>query len=53
VVTDRELTHVQCRSLERTLDRPVGDRSELALGIFAQRADSAAGRLQVELAQLR
>ncbi|QEY32957.1 GTPase HflX [Synechococcus sp. RSCCF101] len=53
VVTDRELTPVQCRNLERAVDRPVSDRSELILDIFAQRAGSAAGRLQVELAQLR
>ena len=53
VVTDRELTPVQARNLERILDLPVSDRSELILDIFAQRAASAAGRLQVELAQLR
>ncbi len=53
VVTDRELTPVQARNVERLLDLPVSDRSELILDIFAQRAASAAGRLQVELAQLR
>ena len=53
VVTDRELTPVQSRNLERILDLPVSDRSELILDIFAQRAASGAGRLQVELAQLR
>jgi len=53
VITDRELTPVQARNLERLLDSPVTDRSELILDIFAQRASSAAGRLQVELAQLR
>jgi GTP-binding protein HflX len=53
VVTDRELTPVQVRNLERLLDLPVSDRSEVILDIFAQRAGSAAGRLQVELAQLR
>ena len=53
VVTDRELTPVQARNLERLLECPVSDRSELILDIFAQRAGSAAGRLQVELAQLR
>jgi GTP-binding protein HflX len=53
VVTDRELTPAQGRNLERLLDLPVHDRSELILDIFAQRAASAAGRLQVELAQLR
>ena len=53
VVTDRELTPGQARNLERVLDLPVSDRSELILDIFAQRAASGAGRLQVELAQLR
>jgi GTP-binding protein HflX len=53
VVTDRELSPLQARHLERVLDLPVSDRSELILDIFAQRAASAAGRLQVELAQLR
>ena len=53
VVTDRELSPAQARNLERLLDLPVSDRSELILDIFAQRAASAAGRLQVELAQLR
>ena len=53
VITDRELTPVQARNMERLLDSPVMDRSELILDIFAQRASSAAGRLQVELAQLR
>lgn len=53
VVTDRELTPVQARNIERLLDLPVNDRSELILDIFAQRAASGAGRLQVELAQLR
>jgi GTP-binding protein HflX len=53
VVTDRELSPFQARHLERLLELPVSDRSELILDIFAQRADSSAGRLQVELAQLR
>jgi len=53
VVTDRELSPFQTRHLERLLDLPVSDRSELILDIFAQRAASSAGRLQVELAQLR
>ena len=53
VITDRELSPVQARNLESLIDCPVMDRSELILDIFAQRAASAAGRLQVELAQLR
>ena len=46
MVTDRELTPAQARDLELLLDLPVSDRSELILDIFAQRAASAAGRLQ-------
>ncbi len=53
VIADRELTPSQVRNLERLLDCPVMDRSELILDIFAQRASSSAGRMQVELAQLR
>ncbi|MFN9628650.1 MAG: GTPase HflX [Cyanobacteriota bacterium] len=53
VVSDRELTPGQIRQLERGLALPLSDRSELILDIFAQRAASSAGRLQVELAQLR
>ncbi|MEB3317526.1 MAG: GTPase HflX [Cyanobacteriota bacterium] len=53
VVSDRELTPGHIRQLERSLALPVSDRSELILDIFAQRAASSAGRLQVELAQLR
>ncbi|MFN6353169.1 MAG: GTPase HflX [Cyanobacteriota bacterium] len=53
VVSDRELTPGQTRQLEQGLSAPLSDRSELILDIFAQRAASAAGRLQVELAQLR
>ncbi len=53
VIADRELTPGQVRNIERALDCPVMDRSELILDIFAQRASSATGRLQVELAQLR
>jgi GTP-binding protein HflX len=53
VVCDRELSPGQARQLERALALPLSDRGELILDIFAQRAASAAGRLQVELAQLR
>ena len=53
VITDRELTPSQVRTLEDLLDCPLMDRSELILDIFAQRAMSASGRMEVELAQLR
>lgn len=52
VVFDRELSPVQIRNLERKLGVRVSDRTEVILDIFAQRARSAAGKLQVELAQM-
>ncbi len=51
VVFDSELSPSQTRVLEKTLDKPVVDRSALILDIFAQRAKTAEGKLQVELAQ--
>lgn len=53
VIFDHELSPLQIRNLEQQLDRPVIDRTLLILDIFAQRAVSAEGKLQVELAQLR
>ena len=53
VVFNNELTGMQLRNLEETLDVKVIDRTILILDIFASRADSAEGKLQVELAQLR
>lgn len=53
VISDDELSPSQLRNLEEYLDCPVLDRSHLILDIFAQRAMSHEGRLQVELAQLR
>ena len=53
VIFDHELSPLQIRNLEQLLDRPVIDRTMLILDIFAQRAVSAEGKLQVELAQLR
>jgi GTP-binding protein HflX len=52
VVFDDDLTPAQARNLERRLETKVVDRSELILDIFAQRARSREGKLQVELAQL-
>ena len=51
-VFDEELTGVQVRNLEEVLRVKVIDRTALILDIFAQRASSAEGKLQVELAQL-
>lgn len=53
VIFDRELTATQHRNLESELNCRVVDRTALILDIFAGRAQSAEGRLQVELAQLQ
>ena len=52
VVFNHELSPAQQRNLEQALDCPVIDRTSLILGIFARRARSNEGKLQVELAQL-
>ncbi|MEM9927517.1 MAG: GTPase HflX [Cyanobacteria bacterium P01_D01_bin.50] len=52
VVFDRDLSPAQVRNLELQIGVRVVDRTELILDIFAQRARSGAGKLQVELAQL-
>jgi GTP-binding protein HflX len=53
VIFDRDLTPAQARNIERELNTKVIDRSQLILDIFAQRAVSAEGKLQVELARLQ
>ena len=52
VIFDRELTPTQQRNLEHALDVKVLDRTQLILDIFARRARTREGQLQVELAQL-
>ena len=52
-ILDEELTGIQMRNLEDLLRVKVIDRTTLILDIFAQRASSAEGKLQVELAQLQ
>ncbi len=52
VIFDHTLSGVQQRNLERALECRVVDRASLILDIFALRARSAEGKLQVELAQL-
>ena len=52
VIFDRELTPTQLRNLERRLEVKVLDRTQLILDIFARRARTSEGQLQVELAQL-
>jgi len=53
VVFGRELTPVQANAIASLSDLKVLDRTQLILDIFAQRAQSVEGRIQVELAQLR
>lgn len=53
VLFDQSLSPGQQRNLERRLDLPVNDRTFLILEIFAQRARSHEGKLQVELARLQ
>lgn len=52
VIFDDELTPAQGRNLEKALSRKVVDRTQLILDIFAQRAQTREGKLQIELAQL-
>jgi GTPase len=53
VLFDQSLSPAQQRNLERHLGMPVNDRTLLILEIFAQRARSHEGKLQVELARLQ
>jgi GTP-binding protein HflX len=53
VIFNHELSPIQERNLERTLQCRVLDRTALILDIFGQRARSGEGKLQVELAQLK
>jgi GTPase len=53
VIFDQSLSPVQQRNLERHLGVPVADRTALILDIFAARAQSHEGKLQVELARLQ
>ncbi|MBI2809885.1 MAG: GTPase HflX [Candidatus Melainabacteria bacterium] len=53
VIVDQELTANQQRTLEEVVGVKVIDRTELILDIFAQRAQTREGKLQVELAQLK
>src|SRR5690349_12312431 len=53
VIFDNELSPAQLRNLEEALGRAVVDRTQLILDIFARRARTREGKLQVELAQLK
>ena len=53
VLCDDELSPAQLRNLERILDTKIVDRTMLILDIFAKRASTGEGKIQVELAQLK
>ena len=53
IIFDRELSPAQVRSISEATDLKVIDRAQLILDIFAQRAESREGKIQVELAQLK
>ena len=53
LIFDRELSPAQASAIAKVSDLKVIDRTQLILDIFAQRAESADGKLQVELAQLK
>ncbi len=53
VMFDNELTPAQLRQIEEEVGRKVIDRTQLILDIFARRARTREGKLQVELAQLK
>ena len=53
IVFNHELSPAQARNIELELQRRVMDRTELILEIFAQRAQTSEGKLQVELARLQ
>lgn len=53
LIMDRNLTAAQATAITRMTDMKVIDRTQLILDIFAQRAESLDGKLQVELAQTR
>ena len=53
VVFDTELTAMQSKNLEKALDIDVRDRTMIILDVFADRAQSSEGKIQVELARLQ
>ncbi len=53
VIFDNELSPAQIRNLEKALDIPVMDRTELILDVFATHARTSEAKMQVELAQLQ
>lgn len=53
IIFDDEITPYQGRNLEKIFKRPILDRTELIIEVFAQRAQTKEARLQIELAKIR
>lgn len=53
IIFDDEITPYQQRNLEKLFKKPVIDRTELIIEVFAQRAQTREARLQVELAKIQ
>lgn len=53
IIFDDEMTPAQQRNLEKAFGVPVMDRTELILGVFAERAQTKEARLQIQLAKVR
>ncbi|WP_042279703.1 GTPase HflX [Candidatus Protochlamydia sp. R18] len=53
IIFDDEITPAQQRNLQAAFNKPVIDRTELILGVFAQRAHTKEARLQIELAKIK
>ncbi len=53
IIIDEEISPSQQRNLEAVFQRPVMDRTEVILGVFAQRAQTKEARLQIELARVK
>lgn len=53
VIFDDEITPAQQRNLQKAFNRNVMDRTEIILGVFAQRAQTKEARLQIELARVK
>lgn len=53
IIFDDEITPAQQRNLQEAFKRPVLDRTEVILGVFAQRAQTKEARLQIELAKVK
>lgn len=53
IIFDDEISPAQQRNLQKAIGKPVMDRTEVILGVFAQRAQTKEARLQIELAKVK